>query len=111
MKRQIALISSWPYKMAPSITSSERIFAPASTIIIASSVPDTVRLSSEFSSSSSDGLITYSPLIYPTLTAPVGPWNGISEIESATEEPFIAKISGGFSLSQESTVAITCTSL
>ena len=65
------------------MTSSGRIFAPASTIMIASRVPETIRSSSDSSSWLYVGLTTNSPSIRPTRTAPIGPMNGISLIVSA----------------------------
>ena len=55
--------------------------------------------------------MTYSPSTSPTTTEPVGPPQGISEMESATEEPIMARGSGLTSGSTESAVATTTTSL
>ena len=66
--------------MASAITSSGRRFAPASTIMIASRVPATIRSRSDSSSWLCVGLMTNSPPMRPTRTAPTGPLNGISLI-------------------------------
>lgn len=52
-----------------------------------------------------------SPLTNPILTAPVGPAKGISETQSAADEPIMAGISGELLVSTDSVVATTCTSL
>ena len=96
--------------IASSIVSSGTSFAPASTISTASSVPETVRLIRDFSLSSAFGLMMKLPSTRPTCTEPVGPINGISDIESAKLEPSIASGSGATSGSTESAVAITQTS-
>lgn len=44
--------------------------------------------------------------ILPILTAPIGPKNGAFEIERASDAPFNAIISAGFSLSCDNKVAI-----
>ena len=46
----------------------------------------------------------------PTRTAAIGPWNGMSETCSAADAPVSAMTSGSFSLSCDSTVAMTCVS-
>ena len=79
--------------------------------MIASIVPDTVRFISLTALCSSEGFTTNSPSTLPILTEPVGPSHGISEIERATDEPIIAAISDGQSLSTHITVATTTTSL
>ena len=61
MKATIFLICSWANRIAPSMTSSETSFAPASTISTASLVPATVRFIRETSRCSTVGLTTYSP--------------------------------------------------
>ena len=103
-------ISSCANIMASSISISGTSFAPASTIIIASSVPATVRSMSDSALCSVAGFMINSPLILPTLTEPVGPSQGMSEIDNATEDPIIAAISGEQSWSTLITVAITDTS-
>ena len=85
--------------------------APASTIIMASFVPDKERCNLDFSLCSLSGLMTYLPSTKPTTTEPVGPAKGISEIERAIEEPTIPHTSGGMLVSTLSTVAMTVTSL
>ena len=97
--------------MAWSIFSSGTSFAPASTIMMASLVPATVRCRSLFSRSATVGLSTSSPSTRPTTTEPVGPAKGISDTHRAMEEPSIAGISGEQSLSLDRTVATTLTSL
>ncbi len=107
MNSTIFLISTWASIIALSISASETSFAPASTIIIASFVPDTVRCRRLFSRCSLVGFIMNSPSTRPTLTEPVGPIKGASLIDSAIDEPIIATMSGSTSCSTESTVAIT----
>src|SRR5436309_2327054 len=50
-----------------------------------------------FSSCCQVGLTTRLPLTWPIRTAPIGPSNGISEMERAAEAPAIARITGSFS--------------
>ncbi len=100
---------------ASRISASGISLAPASTIRIASSVPATIRSSSEgFSASSSrsgsDGLTTKLPSILPIRTAPTGVGSGMSEIISAAEAPFIARMSYGCTWSIESGIATICVS-
>ena len=96
---------------ASRISASEISFAPASTIRIASSEPATTRSRSETTSSpppgscSSLGLTTKLPSTLPIRTAPTGPANGTSEIISAAEAPFIARMSYGCTWSTESGIA------
>ena len=97
--------------IASSITSSGTSLAPASTIKTASSVPLTVKCILLFSLSSAFGLMINFPSTSPTCTDPVGPAKGISEIESAKDDPNIASTSGATSGSTESAVATTDTSL
>jgi len=106
----IFLISSWAVSIASSINDSGTSSAPASTIITASFVPETVRCSELFSLCSAVGFITNAPSTRPTFTEPVGPLNGISDIDKATDEPIIATTSGVQSWSTDNTVATTCTS-
>ena len=54
--------------------------APASTIVMASAVPQTIRSSVESSMSGIDGLTTSSPSMRPMRTAPIGPRKGSGEI-------------------------------
>ncbi len=79
-------------------------------MLIASFVPATVKLRSDFSLSSTAGLITSFPSTLPTITPAIGPSNGILLIPKAREDPNIAVISGVESKSQAKTVFITCTS-
>ena len=97
--------------IASSISCSLTCFAPASTMRIASFVPETVRCILDFSLSSSVGLMIYLPSTIATRQEPVGPWKGMSEMLSAIDEPSIAIGSGATSGSTESAVAITVTSL
>ena len=46
----------------------------------------------------------------PMRTAAIGPWNGMSDTCSAADAPVSEIISGSFSRSCDSTVAITCVS-
>ena len=94
----------WPNRMASAMTSSGRSLAPASTIMIASRVPETIRSSSESASSLYVGLTTNSPLMRPMRTAPTGPANGISLIVSAADAAMVPRTSGSFSWSVERTV-------
>ena len=96
--------------IAFNIISSGISSAPASIIAIFSIVPETVSCNLLFFLSSSVGLIIILSFTYPTLTEPVGPPKGISEIESATEEPIIAQISGEQSWSTDNTNALMHTS-
>ena len=84
--------------------------ASDSTIKTASSVPATTMSKNDSSSSSNDGLRTYSPSMNPTRAAPMGPSNGVPEIVNAAEAPIIAAISGFCFLSEDITVQKTCTS-
>ena len=84
--------------MASAITSSVRSLAPASTIMIASRVPETTRSSSDSSSWLYVGLTTNSPSMRPTRTAPTGPRNGISLMVSAADAAIVPMMSGSFSL-------------
>ena len=111
MKATSFLISSWPKRMARSISSSGTSLAPASTMSTASLVPLTVRCKVLFSRWAASGQSTNSPSTQPTTTVPVGPPQGMSLTERAAEEPIIAGTSGGMSLSTLRQVATTCTSL
>ncbi len=96
--------------IASAMTSSGRIFTPASTIMIASRVPETTRSSSESASWLVVGLRTNSPSMRPTCTAPIGPWNGISLIVSAAEAAIVPRTSSSFSWSVERVVMTIWTS-
>ena len=106
----IFLISSCAVFIASNITSFGTSFAPASIIVIFSSVAATVKVKSETSLCASVGFITICPSTNPTFTAAVGPPNGISEIASAAAAPIIAATSGELSCSTQSTVPTTHTS-
>ena len=86
-------ISSWAMSSASSISASVISFAPASTIRIASSVPATIRSSSDSGMSASSGLTTNLPSSLPIRTAPTCVGNGMSDRASAAEAPFIARMS------------------
>ena len=93
------------------MSSSETSFAPLSTILMACFVPATVNSISVCSACSTVGFKTYSPFTRPTSTPAIGPSNGISEIDSAKEEPSIAAIAGEQSVSTLITMFVTWTSL
>ena len=112
---QSFLISAWAMSSASRISASGISLAPASTIRIASSVPATTRSRSEASSASSSsqgssGLTTKLPSILPMRTAPTGVGSGMSEIISAAEAPFIARMSYGWTWSIDSGIATSCVS-
>ena len=92
------------------MTDSGSRFAPASTIMIASRVPDTIRSSSESASWLWVGLTTNSPSIRPIRTAPIGPRNGTSLIVRAADAAIVPRMSGLFSMSVERTVMTSWTS-
>ena len=98
---------SWPKNMASSISSSLTKSPPPSTMTTASLLPATIRLISLSVCSSRVGLILKSPFMRPTRTQAIGPAKGVLDISRAAEAPVTAKMSGSFSLSTESTVAIT----
>ena len=91
------LICSCPNIKASNISFSVTCLAPASTIQIASLVPATVKFNVDFSDCSTDGLITYSPSTFPTITPDTGPSNGMSEIPNANDDPSNAVITGELS--------------
>ena len=80
---------------ASRISASGISLAPASTIRMASSVPETTRSRSAVRRSSSFGLTTKLPSILPIRTAPTGSGNGMLETISAAEAPFMARMSYG----------------
>ncbi len=105
-------ISACASSSASSRTSSGTSSAPASTIVSASRVPTTIR--SRLDSSSvccSVGLMISSPSIRPMRTAPTGPKNGSGEMCSAADAPLMHRMSCGVTMSTDSVVQITCTSL
>ena len=110
MNSQIFLISSCANIIASYITSSGTSFAPASIITTFWRLPATVRLRSLFSRCSTVGLIMNSPSIRPTYTAAIGPLKGISETDTAADEPIIAQNSGALSCSTDITVETIDTS-
>ena len=79
---------------ASRISASEISLAPASTMRIASSVPETTRSSGLSSIHSSSGFTTKLPSSsWPTRTAPTGAGNGMSDSISAVLAPFMARMS------------------
>ena len=85
----ICPFTSWANCNASRRTLSETKFAADSTIITESPVPATINSKSLDSSSSYVGLTTNSPSIKPITHAPIGSWNGKSEIARAVEAPII----------------------
>ena len=105
------LIASCAMSSASRISASETMFAPASTIRMASSVPATMRSRSQLSSRScSLGLTTKLPSILPIRIAPTGLGSGTGESISAADAPFIARMSNGWSWSTESGNVTSCVS-
>ena len=98
-------------RMASRTMSSGSSRAPASIINTPARVPATTRSSLLSASSAYVGLITKRPSTYPTRVAPIGPSKGMSDIVSAAEAPLIAGMSRGFSMSADSGVMMTWTSL
>ena len=86
-------------------------FAPASIMTTFLPVETTVTSRSLTLRCSELGLSTSSPFTRPTLSAPTGPFQGISEMASAAEVPIRAAISGEQSWSTLMTVAMMETSL
>ena len=111
MKSETSPISSRASNIASSISLSSSSFAPASTMLIAPFLPATVRSKSDFFLSSSFGFTTSFPSTFPTMQAPTGPSNGMSEIPRAIEAPIVVSGSGRWSWSIDRTVAMICTSL
>ena len=107
MAPQILRISPWAMSSASRISASEISSAPASTIRMASSVPETTRSSVEWPSarSVSDGLTTKLPSTLPMRTAPTGIGNGMLDTISAALAPFIARMSYGLTWSTDSGIA------
>ena len=89
------LISECAMSSASRISASGISLAPASTIRMASSVPETTRSRSAVRRSSSFGLTTKLPSILPIRTAPTGCGNGMLETINAAEAPFMARMSYG----------------
>ena len=105
-----SFIASCPNIKASNIKSSLTSFAPASTMLIASLVPATVRSIVDSSNCFGVGLIINSPFTHPTFTPAIGPSNGISLIDVQRLEPNIAVNSGELSVSTDKTVFTICTS-
>ncbi len=99
-----------PASSAPIISSSVTIFAPASTIMMASALPATMRSSRLVFRCSCVGLMMYWPSIRPTLTLPSVFWKGMLDKASAAEAPVTASTSVSLSLSADSTSAMICVS-
>ena len=93
---------------ASSIFSSLNSFAAASIMTILSSRPVTTKSSLLSSNSLNVGLRTNLSSTNPMRTQPMGPSNGISDIERAALVPFTARISESFSPSLERTSETTC---
>jgi hypothetical protein len=116
LQRAQLLDLAWAMSSASRISASGISLAPASTIRMASSVPATIRSRSERPSApsasrdSSSGLTTKLPSILPMRTAPTGVGSGMSEIISAVEAPFIARMSYGWTWSIDSGIATSCVS-
>ena len=100
------LISAWARSRAWISSSSEICSAPASTMVMASGVPQTIRSSVDSLRSGSVGLTARLPSIRPMRTAPTGPRNGIGDSMSAAEEPLIARMSCGCTWSAENVVTM-----
>ena len=98
-----SLFTSCALKIASIILSSGTSFAPASIMITFSAVEATVSARSETNCWSAVGFTINSPSIRPILVPAIGPSNGISEIDVATEAPSIAVTSG----EQSGSTAIT----
>ena len=111
MRRTIRLISSWPLMIAWSIVSLSTSLAPASIMQMTSSLAATVRCRSLSARCSALGQTTISPSTRPTLTPAIGPFQGMSEMDSASETPHMPAISGGQSGSTDMTVMTTEQSL
>ena len=103
-------MASWPSAMASTSSDSGTSPASASTIMIASLVPATIRLRSLWASCSQVGCRTSSPSTCPIRTDPTGPSKGTSETVSAALAAIVPSVSGGFSISAESTVMTICVS-
>ena len=102
---------SWASSSASSRTSSEICSAPASTIVMASAVPQTIRSSVESTMSGMVGLTTSSPSMRPTRTAPIGPKKGSGDSTRAADAPLMARMSCETTRSTDRIVPMTWTSL
>ena len=88
------LISPWAMSSASRISASGISLAPASTMRIASSVPETTRSRSvPARRSSSFGFTTKLPSTLPMRTAPTGIGKGMLDTIRAAEAPFIPRMS------------------
>ena len=79
--------------------------------MIASLLAATTMSMSDFSRSENVGLATNSPSIRPIRTPAIGPPHTRSEACSAADAPVIASTSVGFSLSNDTTLAMICVSM
>ena len=104
------LIAECAMSSASRISASGTSLAPHSTIRTASSVPATTRSMSAVRSCSSVGLTTKLPSTLPMRTAPTGVGYGMSEIISAADAPFIARMSYVWTWSTESVRLTSCVS-
>ena len=109
-------IDWWPNSNARTMVSSGTSLAPHSTMTIALRVPARRRSRSERCMSSNEGLMTNSPSIRPTRTAPTGPSKGAtpkgtSEIVRAADAATMASTSGWWTWSTDSGVQTIWTSL
>ena len=107
----ISPLTSWASRSASTITSSETSLDPASTIMMASAIPATIRSSRLSSCSAYVGLTTSSSSMRPIRHAPIGSSYGMSEMVRAADAPMIPRMSIGFSISTESALAMIWTSL
>ena len=80
--------------MAFSMVTSSTSLAPASIMTIFFSVAATVSCRSLFSRCSRVGFTTSSPSTRPMNTPPMGPAQGMSEMDRAMEVPIMPVISG-----------------
>ncbi len=87
------------------MTSSDRTFAPPSTMTMASRDPATSNCNSLSGYCDVIGFTTSCPPMRPMRTPAIGPLNGMSETSSAADAPMSAGMSASFSLSNDSTVA------
>ena len=106
----IAVIASWPSAIASTSNDSGTSPASASTIMIASLVPATTRFKSPLASSSHVGCTINSPSTRPIRTEATGPSKGTSDRVSAALPAIVPSVSGGFSMSTDSTVMTICVS-
>ena len=102
---------SWASLMASRTISSDTSLAPASIISTPSRDPATTRSRVLSSDCWYVGLMTNSPSTQPIRVTPIGPLNGMSEIDRAVEAPTMDMMSRGVSRSAERGVVMICTSL